>query len=851
MATARPTRTTTTPRRPQPPRTLAGSAGVAARRRANTRLAYDLSGVVLVALGLIILATLVRFPAEGSHENLVFTAVVRGLRYLVGSGCWVVPIVLVAGGGALAAGKSRSWNNIGGMVTAFLIFIAWRQLAVGPDIPLGNGDLFYRDNVAAYGGALGALLSGCLRAAAGAAGAHIILAALSLVAFLWVTDLPLPMLLGPIERLLGHGARTGGRVVADRARETAQRVSERRAAAAPFVADSDDEGDNLVAQKTRASKPRLFTRSTPEPGDAQDRDDEIDEPGTIPADAAFAEAAKPAARPGLFAGLRRSLSRDSDVGPEAVVTTDPEAEFVPPVGDLDPVARAAQAAALAAAPKPFVQKNRGVDASAPSMEEVRQFVLPPTTLLKAAPPLTKVNQGESEQRREVLLQTLEDFGIGADIADVAYGPTFSRYEVALERGIKVSKIVSLADNLAMALAAIDVRVEAPIPGKSAIGIEVPNETSTMVTLREVIERPEFTAAPSKLTFALGKDVTGTCRYADLAKMPHLLIGGSTGSGKSVGINTLICSLLYRCTPRELKFMMIDPKKVELSLYDGIPHLAAPVITNVKQAPSIFKQALKEMDSRYDRFNKAGTRNFEGYNSRVSEEERLPYWVIVVDELADLMMTSGPEIEQAICRLAQLSRATGIHLVIATQRPSVNVITGTIKANISSRIAFAVNSAVDSRTILDMTGADRLVGRGDMLFMPMDAAKPQRIQGCFVSEQETEALVNYLKAQAQPNYEVLPSTLSLATGEDDSGESESDDELFESAVKLVVSGGGASTSMLQRRFKIGYTRAARLIDMMEQKGIVGPLDGAKPRDIRKSRDEVDAMFAGVGLRPGDD
>jgi S-DNA-T family DNA segregation ATPase FtsK/SpoIIIE len=400
----------------------------------------------------------------------------------------------------------------------------------------------------------------------------------------------------------------------------------------------------------------------------------------------------------------------------------------------------------------------------------------------------------------------------------------------------------------MALAAIDVRVEAPIPGKSAIGIEVPNEHPATVTLREVIERPEFADAPSKLTFALGKDVTGTCRYADLAKMPHLLIGGSTGSGKSVCLNALICSILYRATPREVKFLMIDPKKVELSLYDGIPHLAAPVITNIKQMPGVFKQALREMEGRYDRFAKAGTRNIEGYNSRVSEEERLPYWVIVVDELADLMMTAGPEIETSICRLAQLARATGIHLVIATQRPSVNVITGTIKANISSRIAFAVNSAVDSRTILDMMGADRLIGRGDMLFLPIDAPKPQRVQGCFVSEKESEDLVAYLKAQAQPNYEVLPSSLSSATGEDDdSGESEPDDEIFESAVRLIVTNGQASTSMIQRRFKIGYTRAARLVDLMEQRGIVGPLDGAKPRDILMTRDEVDAMFAGNGSR----
>ena len=401
---------------------------------------------------------------------------------------------------------------------------------------------------------------------------------------------------------------------------------------------------------------------------------------------------------------------------------------------------------------------------------------PPVSLLKAPTAMANPAENESKENREILLQTLEDFGIGADIENVAYGPTVTRYEIALERGIKVSKIVSLADNLAMNLAAIDVRVEAPIPGKSAIGIEVPNAKTSMVTLRECLESPEFKNAPGKLTFVLGKDVTGAVKVTDLAKMPHLLVGGATGSGKSVGLNTLICSLIYRCTPRELKFLMIDPKKVELSLYEGIPHLAAPVITNVKQAPSLFKQAIREMEQRYDKFAKAQTRNIEGYNAKVEELEKLPYWVIVVDELADLMMTSGPEIEQYICRLAQLSRATGIHLVIATQRPSVNVITGTIKANIPSRIAFAVNSAIDSRTILDQMGADRLIGRGDMLYMPMDAAKPYRIQGCFVSEGETEALVNFLKAQGQPQYEVLPSTLSSATGEDDSGELGSEDEL---------------------------------------------------------------------------
>jgi S-DNA-T family DNA segregation ATPase FtsK/SpoIIIE len=803
MATARQSRPTpTTPRRPAPPRSAASKSdrsAAAARRRANTRLGYDIAGVSLIAMGLIILVTLL-WPSRAG-ENVFGAAVVSGMRLVVGEGVWVFPLVLLLCGGMLAVGKNRSWDNVGGAVALFLLFITWWHLGHVP-----SAGHFAQDNLLGYGGYIGAGLSWCIRSALGSVGGHIFLGALSVGGFLYLTDIPLPSLLGPIERVVASGAQASGKAVAQGARNTAQRVAEHRE-------NRRIERDEVVEKTPSKSKPRLFQRDTPIPDD-----DLMDGEESVTLPAAREEEEKPT-RPSLFPIRKPSAKPNKGLDPVPAVSETPET-------------------ATPASPTP-----RGVDPSAPTLVEVGvKWALPPTSLLKSGTPPPKQNAGEGEERREVLLQTLEDFGIGADIADVAYGPTFTRYEVALERGIKVSKIVSLADNLAMALAAMDVRVEAPIPGKSAIGIEVPNETTQMVTLRDVIERPEFQNAPSKLTFALGKDVTGTCRYADLAKMPHLLIGGSTGSGKSVGINTLICSMLYRCSPRELKFLMIDPKKVELSLYEGIPHLAAPVITNVKQAPSVFKQALKEMETRYDKFAKAGTRNLEGYNSRVSEEEKLPYWVIIVDELADLMMTSGPEIETYICRLAQLARATGIHLVIATQRPSVNVITGTIKANISSRVAFAVNSAVDSRTILDSTGADRLIGRGDMLFMPIDAAKPQRIQGCFVSEQETEALVNYLKQQAQPNYEVLPSTLSAATGEDDSGEGEADDELFESAVKLVVSGGSASTSMLQRRFKVGYTRAARLIDLMEQRGIVGPLDGAKPRDILLSREQVDGMFS---------
>jgi S-DNA-T family DNA segregation ATPase FtsK/SpoIIIE len=854
MATAKPKQQSAAPRRPRPPRggadrdapAPAPAARPNVRRparppRSNTRLIYDVTGIALVAIGLVLLATLL-FPAQGG-ENVFGSAVVRGLRLVVGQGAWVFPFVLALTGGMLAVGKARSWDNTFGATLLFLIFIAWWHLAHVP-----YAGQFERDNLLTYGGVVGAGISWLMRKAVGTIGGHIAFGALTVGGLTYLFDIPLPVVLGPIDRLIGAGARAGGRAAANAAREAAARAAERRALLAEeraaALAEQEAEraerrksalpdaprrhrGADTSVEEQVASTPTRFRRTTPEPKAAEpaavveEGGDVDDTPST-----------------GLFARKVDALAAKDRGGREKPAPAPEPAEASEVSGGMD-----AQTA--------FVQSSRGVDAKAPTLDDVKEFKLPPMDLLRAPDPPAPNQNVESEERREVLLQTLEDFGVGADIAEVAYGPTITRYEVALERGIKVSKIVSLADNLAMALAAIDVRIEAPIPGKSAIGIEVPNDKPSVVTLREVIESPAFQNAPGKLTFALGKDVTGAIKFADLAKMPHLLIGGSTGSGKSVGLNTLISSMLCRCTPRELKFLMIDPKKVELSLYDGIPHLAAPVITNVKLAPSIFKQAIKEMETRYDKFARMGTRNIEGYNSRVPEDDKLPYWVLVVDELADLMMQSGPEIEQAICRLAQLSRATGIHLVIATQRPSVNVITGLIKANISSRIAFAVNSAVDSRTILDMVGADRLIGRGDMLFSPMDAPKPVRIQGCFVSEQETEALVNFLKAQAQPNYEVQPSMLSSMGDEDGpgaGGDGEAEDELFEQAVRLVVTGGQASTSMLQRRFKIGYTRAARLVDIMEQRGVVGPLDGAKPREIRMTKDEVDAMF-GTGPQFG--
>lgn len=475
------------------------------------------------------------------------------------------------------------------------------------------------------------------------------------------------------------------------------------------------------------------------------------------------------------------------------------------------------------------------------------FVLPTLDMLNPPAPPHARNEAEAQETIKTLETTLAQFNIEAKVVEISRGPTVTRYEIQLAPGIKVSKIVSLADNLAMALAAIDVRVEAPIPGKCAIGIEVPSRKPSIVSLRECMETKEFFESPSKLTFVLGVDVAGRPRYADLAKMPHLLVGGSTNSGKSVCLNVLITSLLYRATPEELKFIFIDPKRVELSLYANIPHLLHPVVQDVKQSAGILRWAIKEMEHRYDLFVKASCRNITGYNEKLPEGEKpLPFIVIIVDELADLMMQQGAEVEAHICRLAQLARATGIHLVIATQRPSVDVITGTIKANIGSRIAFAVASHVDSRTILNMNGAERLIGRGDLLYMPIDAPKPTRMQGPFISEKEIDRVVTHLREQGPPEY--TAQIMSVDAAAMASSEGGSDDELFEQAVRLVVNTGHASTSMIQRKFKVGYTRAARLVDIMEEQGIVGSLDGAKPREILINKSDLDILFGGVSAMP---
>lgn len=466
----------------------------------------------------------------------------------------------------------------------------------------------------------------------------------------------------------------------------------------------------------------------------------------------------------------------------------------------------------------------------PPVPQPKPYKLPSFALLAKPKNISTANdQNDYMVIARKLETTLESFGVRAKVVEVVRGPAVTRYELQPDVGVKVSRIVGLTDDIALALAAKDIRMEAPIPGKAAVGIEVPNSEVAMVTMREVMETSIFQESEAKLSIAFGRDIAGQTIVGNLAKMPHLLVAGATGSGKSVCINGIITSILYKAKPDEVKFLMVDPKMVELNIYNGIPHLLAPVVTDPKRASLALKKIVVEMEKRYELFSKSGTRNMEGYNNLMKDNPAavLPYIVVIVDELADLMMVAAGDVEDAIARLAQMARAAGIHLIIATQRPSVDVITGVIKANIPSRIAFGVSSQIDSRTILDMGGAEKLLGRGDMLFMPVGSSKPTRVQGAFMSDEEVEAIVAYCRGQGDAQYveDLVPEIDDTVNNVD-----EQLDELYDQAVQIVVEGKQASVSLLQRRMRVGYTRAARLIDSLEAHGIVGPYEGSKPREV---------------------
>ena len=548
-------------------------------------------------------------------------------------------------------------------------------------------------------------------------------------------------------------------------------------------------------------------------------------------------------------------------------------EEVPPVPTKEkvesPAAVQEQPAVKAAKKKVKPSEAEVSDGIADVVQEMEQmqplehkYVYPPIDLLKAG--TGKKSANTERQLRETankLQQTLKTFGVNVTVTNISCGPAVTRYEIQPEMGVKVSKIVGLADDIKLNLAAADIRIEAPIPGKAAVGIEVPNKENVMVAFRDLIDSKEFKESKSKISFAVGKDISGKTKVADIAKMPHLLIAGATGSGKSVCINTIIMSILYKADPNEVKLLMIDPKVVELSVYNGIPHLMIPVVTDPKKAAGALNWAVAEMTERYEKFAEANVREINGYNAKVDSIEvpegqerpqKMPQIVIIVDELADLMMVASNDVEQAICRLAQLARAAGIHLVIATQRPSVNVITGLIKANMPSRIAFAVTSGVDSRTILDMNGAEKLLGKGDMLFDPQGSPKPVRVQGAFVSDEEVSAVVEFITQNNAPaqysdhvqkkmeDLQSSGSSGSVAISDNDVAD-DGKDSYFSEAAKIIVDKEKASIGMLQRYLKVGFNRAARIMDQLEEAGIVGPEEGTKPRKVLMTKEEYETYI----------
>jgi S-DNA-T family DNA segregation ATPase FtsK/SpoIIIE len=805
--TRRSTKAAALPEPELPARRARGGEAVAHGKAAPARISSERAQQLqsdLLAIGCFLVGALVAVALYSKGgAGVAGGYLVEMLRFWIGQMVHVSPILFLGAGLALALDYRRTTSSqmligIGGLLG---VLLGWTHLASTPSAQIwtstgarlgwlfghgGNAALMARPD----GGLIGAFVM-LLTWPLGRAGAYITFVAIGAASVLLVSDLTIR---GIMER-----AHERSRIAGERARKRAQAIS----------AKAQEVASNLPVRRPEAQKEIFLDLGS-------DRETESEE--------------KPRR------GFRRLL-REKEPQPEPPVQG-PAEPLLPIQAALVPVEEPKPAPRTVPKARPRPARAPAGDAGADSAD----YVLPPYTLLDAPAPRPKRSAADTQANIDILVNTLGQFRIQAEVVEIADGPSVTRYEIRLGEGIRVKKILDLADNIAMSLAAMSVRVEAPIPGKAAIGIEVPKKVATTVTLRECLESAEIRDFESKVAFVLGKDVAGNVRAADLAKMPHLLVAGATNSGKSVCLNALIASMLFRARPDELKLIMIDPKRVELTLFEGVPHLIHPVVKDVKQAAGILRWVLKEMDRRYDLFARVMTRNIEGYNGKVADKpgERLPFIVVVIDELADLMMQQGPEVEQSICRLAQLARATGIHLVVATQRPSVDVITGLIKANIPSRISFSVTSQVDSRTILDGKGAESLVGRGDMLFKPVDAAKPMRIQGAFLREGEVEALVNHLRTQGKPEY--IAEALAVDHGAyGTASEEEAEDDMFEPAARFVVTTGHASTSMIQRKFKIGYTRAARLVDMMESRGIVGSLDGAKPREIMMSRDGLDQMF----------
>lgn len=818
-----------------------------------------------VILWVIVAVSLLLFVSNLGFGGVVGQAVSGVLFGIFGLIAYVLPILILVASFFTASNRGNLHASI--KLVAGIVFVAFFCLFLSL---AGSPDKYYEPFKAytysaaerAGGGIIGGALACVMVKAFGVIGAYIIDFIVLIICLVLIT-----------EKSALKGMQKGGQKVYESAKESNERYKEYR--------EYKNEERRKLRMDHKVSGVSTDTKIADNPEHDTMPSDEIGElyandQATLPDVCQESKVRLSSGENSLYepekASVQPILSGEI-AAPEPVISGEfmPEAQ-APSVSEPISVQPAAQTPVT----EPAKKRNRSTDEEiqkeidsvvqemAPAAAQPdKKYVFPPIDLLKSASGKKSANtESQLRETANKLQQTLKTFGVNVTVTNISCGPAVTRYEIQPEMGVKVSKIVGLADDIKLNLAAADIRIEAPIPGKAAVGIEVPNKENVMVAFRELIESKEFQESKSKISFAVGKDISGKTKVTDIAKMPHLLIAGATGSGKSVCINTIIMSILYKADPSEVKLLMIDPKVVELSVYNGIPHLMIPVVTDPKKASGALHWAVTEMTDRYEKFAQANVREINGYNAKVDSIEvpegqerpqKMPQIVIIVDELADLMMVASNDVEEAICRLAQLARAAGIHLVIATQRPSVNVITGLIKANMPSRIAFAVTSGVDSRTILDMNGAEKLLGKGDMLFDPQGAPKPIRVQGAFVSDEEVSDVVEYIKEHnggAQYNDSVQQKMDSLqSSGGNSVSISDSDasddgkDAYFNDAAKIIVDKEKASIGMLQRYLKVGFNRAARIMDQLEEAGIVGPEEGTKPRTVLMNKEQFEAYIDG--------
>jgi S-DNA-T family DNA segregation ATPase FtsK/SpoIIIE len=766
--------------------------------------AKEIIGVAVMAMALLLLCCIALAPVDGEDVTAlgaVSLLLLDVMRFLAGNASISLPLCLLAYGALLLAGryKAQSGVRLTGLILLWTAFLGLFSLSLPM---LSFVDYMSKATLGAGGGIIGGLAAFILQKAFGYAGSLIVLVALVIIGLLLFTEKSL------MDMLRGFFSRLG--VFFSRLHAGTEDVPNtpktRRAAATEAVKEAAAE-----PTEPRRRPPLIISHDDPAPLISQPQETEPPPPPP----------------PNRFS---------SEFLPEINgASSEIETEAIEPAPARPPKPRPAQKQEAAASEdEPIILD---------SDENLSAYRLPPVYLVENGAKVKNPRLNKAITDSIALLETtLGNFGVKATVTQVVAGPAVTRYELQPAPGVKVARIVSLSDDIALALAATAVRIEAPIPGKSAIGIEVARKQIDTVYFREVLDSAEFTASESKLSFALGKNIGGEPIIGDLAKMPHLLIAGSTGSGKSICVNSIICSILYKAKPDEVKLMLIDPKKVEMAHYNNLPHLVAPVVTDNKKAANALKWVVNEMENRYSLFVGAAVKDFAAYNLSQLENP-LPQIVVIIDELADLMMVARHDVEDAICRIAQMARAAGIHLLVATQRPSVDVITGLIKANIPSRIAFAVSSYTDSRTILDMGGAEKLLGRGDMLYSPIGSNKPLRVQGSFIAEKDIIRLVKYCTTQAAPRF--MDAAVEAAANERSPERLDELDELFYEAGALIISNKQASTSFLQRRLSIGNPRAARIVDQLAEKGVVGGPKGAKPRDILLSMEEFEEIYGSGG------